>query len=424
MNDQHQHELDIWTRALNLPEYEVVHYAEREGVRHFSIVPTCVIAVCPDCSKPCDRWHQKRWVKDIVDLPLGDQPVRLKVRVFQFDCWHCGRIWTPKSLLFTPGMGAKATGRFVERTAELIERADISGVAAFYDTPRKTLERWYYEWLECSTELSEEEAAQPIRSLGVDELSLKKKHGQYVAAIIDHTNQRVLEVLERRTKEEVKAYFQRELESGLLAEVEEVTTDMWEAYGNAAREVFGDEVRITIDRFHVMKNLQDRLTKARREIQRELPEAAREALKGSRWLWLKNDESLTPKEARTLEKLCRDYPRLGQLREQRERLRAIFEDGDLNTASKGRRELKGWIAEARSLDLKALNAFCETLENWIDGIANYFVTRSSNGPTEGFNNGLRSILSRAFGMQNFKNFRARVLHLFGKPKPQESPSLA
>lgn len=422
MNESHQ--LNVWTTALNLPEYEVVHYAERDGVRHFSLVPTGVIGVCPGCSKPCDRWHQKRWIKDVVDLPLGDQPVRLKVRVFQFDCEHCGRIWTPKSLLFPPGMSGKVTGRFLNQAAALIERADISGVAAFYGIPRKTLERWYYQWLEQPAELSDEDEAKPIRSIGVDELSLKKKHDQYVAVIIDHTNQRVLDVLERRTKAEVKAYFQREFASGLLAEVEEVTTDMWEAYGNAAREVFGEEVRITIDRFHVMQNLQDQLTKARREIQRELPEAAREALKGSRWLWLKNEETLAPKEARTLETLCRKYPRLGHLRARRERLRAIFEDAELNTATKGKRRLKAWIAEARSLGLKALNAFCQTLENWLDGIANYFVTRSSNGPTEGFNNGLRSILSRAFGMQSFENFRARVLQIFGKPKPQESPDLA
>lgn len=172
MNESHQ--LSVWTTALNLPEYEVVHYAEREGVRHFSLVPTCVVDVCPDCSMACDRWHQKRWIHDVVDLPLGDRPVRLKVRVFQFHCEHCGRIWTPKSLLLTPGMGGKATGRFVEQAAALIERADISGVAAFYGIPRKTLERWYYQWLDRPTELSDEDDAEPIRSLGVDELSLKK----------------------------------------------------------------------------------------------------------------------------------------------------------------------------------------------------------------------------------------------------------
>ncbi len=231
----------------------------------------------------------------------------------------------------------------------------------------------------------------------------------------------MLDVLESREKAKVKAYLQKGLESGLFADVEEVTTDMWDAYVNAAEEVFGKTVRVTIDRFHVMKNFQERLTEARREIQRELSEADREALKGSRWLWLTNDESLSPEEKQTLERLCQTYPRLGQLRAQRESLRAIFEDQNVKTASLGQTRLTRWLCQARGLGLKGLNRFCQTLENWSERIANYFVTRSTNGPTEGFNNGLRSILRRAFGMRNFQHFRARVLHLFGKPKTQESP---
>lgn len=239
--------------------------------------------------------------------------------------------------------------------------------------------------------------------------------------IIDHTNQRVLDVLESRKKAVVKAYLQKNWDSGRFAEVEEVPTDMWEAYVNAATEVFGETVRVTIDRFHVMKNLQEQLTKARREIQRDLPEADREELKGSRWLWLKNEASLSPEEKQTLAALCQRFPRLAQLRAQRNRLREMFEDPQVRTASKGRRQLRTWIRQARSLGLKALDHFCNTLENWMKGIANYFVDRSTNGPTEGFNNGLRSILRRTFGMTNFQHFRARVLHAFGKPKPQESP---
>jgi len=239
--------------------------------------------------------------------------------------------------------------------------------------------------------------------------------------IIDHTNHRVLDVLESREKAQVKAYLQKGLESGLFADVLEVTTDMWDAYVNAAEEVFGKQVRVTIDRFHVMKNFQERLTEARREIQRELSQADREALKGSRWLWLTNDESLSPEEKQRLDALCREYPRLGQLRAEREHLRAIFEDKTVTTASLGQSRLKTWLHQARSFGLKGLDRFCQTLENWLPKIANYFVNRSSNGPTEGFNNGLRSILRRAFGMKNFQHFRARVLHLFGKPRLQESP---
>ena len=112
------------------------------------------------------------------------------------------------------------------------------------------------------------------------------------------------------------------------------------------------------------------------------------------------------------------FPRLAELRQQRESLRQIFEDRRVETAEEGARRLQAWITQARQLGLKALNAFCQTLENWLPKIANYFINRSSNGPTEGFNHGLRAILWRAFGMTNFRHFRARVLHTFGIPKPQ------
>ena len=173
MNETHQ--LAVWTIALNLPEYEVVHYAERDGIRHFSVVPLSSVALCPECSKACQRQHQKRWIEDVADLPLGDQPVRLKVRVFQYECEQCGRHFTPQSLLFTPGLGAKATARLLGRASELIKCADIAGAAAYYQLPEKTLERWYYEWVEVQNQTSEEDAPlKPIRSLGIDELSLKK----------------------------------------------------------------------------------------------------------------------------------------------------------------------------------------------------------------------------------------------------------
>lgn len=236
--------------------------------------------------------------------------------------------------------------------------------------------------------------------------------------IIDHTNRRVLEVLESREKAKVKEYLETGRTSGLLAAVEEVTTDMWDGYVEAAKEAFQGKVRVTIDRFHVMQNFQDRLTEARREIQRELSKEEAQSLKGSRWLWLTNEENLTPQQRRQLEVLCGQFPQLGKLREQRETLRRIFEDRRIRTAEGGTRRLQEWIVQARQLGLKALDKFCQTLENWLDKIANYFVNRSTNGPTEGFNHGLRAILWRAFGMTSFRHFRARVLHAFGIPKTQ------
>ena len=234
--------------------------------------------------------------------------------------------------------------------------------------------------------------------------------------IVDHDHGCVLDVLENREKATVLAYLKQQKEQGLLKHVEEVTSDMWDAYVEAAREVFGAGVRITIDRFHVMKNFQDGLTSARREIQRELPAEAKARLKGSRWWWLTNPENMRAEDQESFARLREEFPKLGQLWEQRERLRAIFEDTAIGTPVEGRKRLEQWMSDVAKLGLSALEKFCKTLSNWMDKIANYFHSRSSNGRTEGFNHGLRAILWRAYGMLNFKNFRLRVLDRFGKVK--------
>jgi transposase len=201
----------------------------------------------------------------------------------------------------------------------------------------------------------------------------------------------------------------------LFAHLEEATTDMWEGYVNAVLEVFEGKVRVTIDRFHVMKNFQECLTEARRQIQRGMSKADREELKGSRWLWVKNWENLDKEEREKLEALKKKFPLLKQLAEHREKLREIFEDRTISNASEGTQRLTAWLAEATALGLKGLEKFAKTLTNWMDKIANYFVSRSSNGRTEGFNHAMRSILWRAFGMSNFDHFRLRVLDRFGRP---------
>ena len=231
--------------------------------------------------------------------------------------------------------------------------------------------------------------------------------------LIDHTNERVLDVLETREKAAVVAWLAAHKASGLLAHLEEVTCDMWDAYAEAAREVFGDQVRVTVDRFHVMKNFQDRLAKARRELQRGLPGDEAKELKGSRWLWVTNPENLTPEQRRELGRLKREFPELAGLSRHREALRRVFEDGRVRRPDTATAWLRAWCERGRRMGLTALEPFYRTLENWMAEIANYFVERSSNGRTEGFNRGLRAILWRACGMTNFQHFRLRVLHAFG-----------
>ena len=89
--------------------------------------------------------------------------------------------------------------------------------------------------------------------IGLDEISLKKGHKDFVtivtARIGDETI--LLGVLKGRKKERVKAFLQT-IPIPLRKTVYAVCCDMYDGFINAAKEVFGMRVKITIDRFHVM----------------------------------------------------------------------------------------------------------------------------------------------------------------------------
>jgi transposase len=162
-----------WTVALNLEGVEVVEVAVDDQQRQvrLTVVPQWPVAVCPHCGEVSTQVHQTRELDGVHDLPLADRAVILVVRVPQFWCGCCARAFTPK--LPEVAEGVHATERFLARAAELIRFGDITQTAAFLRVPTTSLERWYYAWVE----RQQRAEAQPITSVGIDELSLKKSTG-------------------------------------------------------------------------------------------------------------------------------------------------------------------------------------------------------------------------------------------------------
>ncbi len=166
--------LEFWTDLLDLPGFVVVHVQEdtaRQRCR-LTVTPRHEIGVCPRCGKPTDAVKQRRSRDDIADLPIGTRAVVLTVRVGQFECPHCQQCFTPPIDFLADG--AHATERLLERAAELIRSADVANAARFFRLPEKTLERWYYEYVERRQRQAATTAAGTIRKIGIDELSLKK----------------------------------------------------------------------------------------------------------------------------------------------------------------------------------------------------------------------------------------------------------
>jgi transposase len=164
--------LEFWTRFLHLPEFQVVHVRQdtpADPIR-LTLRPNTSLGLCPDCGRVTDAVHRCTESDPVKDLPLGPQAVELVIRVDQFACPHCGHFFTPFFAAFAPG--THATERFLEQAARLIRFSDVANAAAFFAVPEKTLERWYYDYVERQQQTAAA-TAKPIRQLGIDELSLK-----------------------------------------------------------------------------------------------------------------------------------------------------------------------------------------------------------------------------------------------------------
>ena len=169
-NDQ----LDFWTQVLRLDGFRVAHVRKdtpQDPVR-LTVIPATAVGLCPHCQCVCDTIHRRTDSGPVHDLPCGPQAVVLIIRSYQFTCPQCGRFFTPASPAFAPG--AHATERFLGQAARLIRFSDLANAAAFLGVPEKTLEKWYYDYVERQRQ-APAAPLQPIRQLGIDELALKKK---------------------------------------------------------------------------------------------------------------------------------------------------------------------------------------------------------------------------------------------------------
>jgi transposase len=165
--------LEFWSDILQLKGFQVVHIhraTPTDPVR-LTVIPTMPLGLCPQCRRASETIHRRHDSEPVKDLSVGPQAVELIIRTYQFACRHCGGFFTPAPPAFAPG--AHATERFLAQAARLIRCSDIANAAAFLGVAEKTLQKWYYDYVERQRQQPAD--LQPIRQLGIDELALKKK---------------------------------------------------------------------------------------------------------------------------------------------------------------------------------------------------------------------------------------------------------
>jgi transposase len=262
-------------------------------------------------------------------------------------------------------------------------------------------------------QLQEAKTVDPTRTIvdvGMDEISLKKRHKLYVTVLTDLTDPerpRLLAVKPGRDEAAGQACL-KYLTAEQRAQVHSYRVDMGAAFNKACKDGLPNARGVT-DRFHVAKLWNDSLDRLRKKITRahkaKLSRAEQKEFRSLMWEMRRDPLSLTPEDRQKLEKLFAQIPALRTLYSLRVRFKAIFD-----TASNRQ---KAALA-LTDLFIDAMDAFPEldkfvcTYEHWEEEILNYFESGQNSGVVEGINNKARVVTKRAYGIKSADTLWTRL----------------
>ena len=246
-----------------------------------------------------------------------------------------------------------------------------------------------------------------VRRVGVDETSSQRRH-DYVSVFIDLDTHHVIFVTEGKDAQTVKRFKEFLLQHGGKVEnIEQMCCDMSPAFIKGLFENF-PKAKLTFDKFHVIKLVNDAVDKVRREERKTSKSLAK-----TRYLWLKSPEKLTDEEKALLEDL-----RLKECNKKTARawhLRLNFQEifKQERPIEEAAILLKKWYYWATHSRLEEMKKAAATIKEHWDGVLEWFKSRISNGVLEGTNSLIQAAKARARGYRNKSNFITMIYLIAG-----------
>lgn len=410
---------DITALLGGWPGFELVAVA-REAARAGHGVPRIVLTLraVPGQAKTCSRCgatvttvHEET-PREVRDLPILDAETWLIVPRARVECPRCGP--TVEAVAWLDRY-QRMTTRLADAIARLAQVLPIKHVARWYGVGWDTVKQIDRRALAARLEPLD---LTGVSLLAIDEFALRRG-AQYATIVLDPLTKRVLWVGRGRGSEELRPFFALLGAAGCAA-VQAVVMDMSRAY---AREVRAQcpQAAIVYDLFHVVaKYSRDVIDRVRMDETNRLARAGapgdhptrarRRVIKGTRWLLLRNRDTLTARADRVrLRELLRANRALFIVYVLKEDLKQLWR---FRYPKAARRFWRHWLRRARASRIPALIRFARNLAAHLEGIVSHCRYPLHNGLLEGINNKIKVIKRMAYGFRDDTYFFLKIRAAF------------
>jgi transposase len=238
-----------------------------------------------------------------------------------------------------------------------------------------------------------------VTTLGVDEISFCKGR-KFATLVYDLDRARVLWVGKGKGRESIDRFFNECLSEGQKARILWASCDMSRAYTEAIKH-HCPNATLVIDRFHVVKALNEAVDEVRKEQWRALDTEGRKAIKGLRWLLGMHSRNRTKGHTRFLNSLRNANRRIHRAWVLKDEFEHFWNYSYRGAAEKF---LRRWITAALRSRIPSLRQFVTTLRNHFDNILAFVDRNLTNAVGEGLNRIVKIVKNRASGYRNLESF--------------------
>lgn len=236
-----------------------------------------------------------------------------------------------------------------------------------------------------------------ISVIGMDETSIAKGH-EYITLFVDLEERRTLHISAGKDNKTVVDFVEvLEAKQGDRNAITQVSCDMSPAFIKGVKENL-PQAEITFDKFHIIKLINEAVDQVRREEVRYTP-----LLKGNRYVFLRNEASLTEKQKGIKEELSLAKLNLKSVRAMQ--IRETFQQIYLaESTAQFEGLLNSWYYWATHSQLAPIVKVAKTIKNHWGGIVSWKKSQINNGILEGLNSVLQAAKRKARGykIQHFK----------------------
>ena len=366
------------TNILNLPDFKVQQVEEADHDYHVYAEVSNPPNTCTACNSDRLIGHGRN-EQVIRDLPTHGKRLAIYVDTRRWRCQSCGKTF----MEVLPAVNAKRemTDRLVRWIGRQSLKRTFASLADETGLDEKTIRNIFRDYI---NELEQQFRFEAPKWMGIDEIHIINKPRCVGSNIQNNT---IVDMLHNRNKDTVSKYLTRMPNRD---KVQYVAMDMWMPYRDAVQAVIPDAT-IVIDKFHVVRMVNDAMEKARKGLRAKLTLKQKRGLMHDRFVMLKRKRDLSDEERLNLDGWTKNYPALGEAYRLKEDFYGVYEVKSPDDAARRFETWRdGMPAEIRPYYADLIRAF----QNWQPFILNYFEHPVTNAYTESLNSLIEVIWNR------------------------------